>query len=79
MVFNLEDIQKEQRDHGGLPVFDYFVHIRPETIREVIMGCFILERDEQTIRELCKAKLPWVNLFRLKRHDTEFKLVPTPV
>ena len=79
MVFNLGDIQKEERDQGGLSVFDYFVHIRPETIHEVILGCFISERDEQTIRELCKAKLPWVNLFKLKRHDTDFELVPTPV
>jgi hypothetical protein len=79
VVFKLEDIQKEQRDQGGPPVLDYFVHIRPETIREVIMGCFISESNEQTIRGLCKAKLPWANLFKLRRHDTDFELVPTPI
>ena len=79
MVFKLEDIQKEQRYQDRPPVFDYFVHIRPETICEVIMGCFISKPDEQTITELCKTKLTWVNLFKLKRHDTNFELVPTPV
>jgi hypothetical protein len=79
MVFKLEDIQKERRDQNRPPEYNYFVHIQPEIVREVIMGCFISERDEQTIKELCKAKLPWVNLFKLKRHDTDFELVPTPV
>ena len=79
MVFKLDDIQKEQRDQAGPSVFDFFTHIRPEIIREVIMGCFISERDEQTVHELCKAKLPWVQLFKLERHATAFDLVPVPI
>ena len=42
------------------------------------MGCFILPRDERTIRAILKTKLPHVKLLKLKRHDTKFKLLPVP-
>src|SRR5439155_14791244 len=54
MIFNLEALQKEEREQSGPQILDYFVHIRPETIREVAMGCFILPRDERTIRAIIK-------------------------
>ena len=79
MVFKLDDIQKEQKDQAGSPAFDFFVHVRPETIREVVMGCFISKRDEQTVLELCKAKLPWAQLSKLQRHATTFDLVAVPI
>ncbi len=81
MIFKLEALLKEVRvpcGECGQRNLNYFVPIRPETIREVVMGCFILPRNECRIRELVKTKLPHVKLVKVKRHDTKFELVPVP-
>ena len=78
MIFKLEGLQKEEREQCSPRRLDYFIHIRPETIREVAMGCLISPRDENEIRAMVKAKLPHVKLVKLKRHETEFELVVVP-
>ncbi len=79
MILRLDRLQREQGGQCDPPVLDYFLHIRPETICEVVMGCSISEHDEQLIRGFHAARLPHVKLFKLKRHDTQFKLEPDPV
>jgi len=78
IVCKLSDLQKELRGPKGSDGFNYFLHIRPKTIREVVMGCWISEEDEATVMSICKAKVPHADIIRLERHSTDFKLVPKP-
>jgi len=76
MVVRLQDIQGKQSNSKA---FSHFLRVRPQTIREVVMGCCISEADNRAIQNLIKAKLPHVRLSKLSRHVTEFEMVHVSV
>ena len=78
MICRLRDFKKESRKQRGRVIVNHFLYIRPETIREVILGCLINGRDETVIRKFCERKLPHVRLTKMHRDSRLFELMPKP-
>jgi hypothetical protein len=78
IICKLANLQREPRGPNGSDGFNYFLHINPETIRKVILGCKIAEQDELVVKSICNAKAPHAEIIKLQRHPTHFKLIPKP-
>ena len=67
----LEKLQQEAR--GGRTL--YFATIRPEIVKEIILGLRFPEQHMAEIRALCKGKFPQAQLLQASLHESYFALV----
>ena len=90
MVFRIKRLRREPEVKGKPIVactkcptnkrFNFFIQFQPKTLKQVFLGLRISKREESDIKELlCSKKFDHVGLFKMKRHETEFRLCPVQI